>query len=183
MIPASTFNSPCWTTDADRLGSERPSTGFASFARTAECPHQRALNKIIRWVQSQPGLRSKNKALVNCIGELVKTDVSGALALAEFLAEGSRRDTMIAWLWMKATRLPSRNGSTSLGLPPEIMSPRKASWLWQSLSRTQTLGRPAFFPAATEVFINGHERPGSNPAARVNQFSCRGNFKLIALGR
>jgi hypothetical protein len=121
--------------------------------------HQRALNKIIRWVQSQPDSEAKNKTLVNCIGELVKTDVSGALALAEFLAEGSRRDTMIAWLWMKADPFAVSEWINSLGLPPEIMSPRKASWPWAKSFPNANFGRPAFFPAATEVLSTATNGP------------------------
>jgi hypothetical protein len=112
---------------------------------------QRALDKIIRSVQSQPDSESKNQALVNCITEQAKTDVSGALALAESLPEGSRRDTLIAWLWMKADLFAVSEWINRLVLPPEIMSPRQASWPWTMSFPNVNFGRAAFLPADTEM--------------------------------
>jgi hypothetical protein len=64
--------------------------------------HQRALDELIRWVQSQPASEAKNQALINCIGELAKTDVPAALAVAESLPQPALRGTIIARLWMQA---------------------------------------------------------------------------------
>jgi len=107
---------------------------------------QRALDKIIRWAQSQPDSEAKNKRLMSCIGELAQTDVPGALALAEFLPEETWRDPVIAWLWMKADPFAVSEWINSLSLPPEIRLPRKAAW---PFFQNANFGRPAFFPAAT----------------------------------
>jgi len=103
-----------------------------AFNWVCQLPHadsrQRALDSIIRLVQSQPESDSKNKALVDCIGELAKMDVSGALTLAEFLPEGPGRDTIMVSLWLKADWFAVPEWFNNLAVPPDIMPPRKASW-------------------------------------------------------
>ena len=111
---------------------------------------QRALNKIIRWVQSQPDSESRNKALLNCIDELAKTDVSGALALAESLPEGIAGATrLIAWLWIKPTRLPSRNGSAAWFCRQKSCRHAKLHGHGRFLPKPN-FGRPALLPPPTE---------------------------------
>ena len=125
--------------------------------------HQRALDKIIRWVQSQPDSETKNRALINCIDELTKTDVPAAFALAESLPEGAWRGTMIARLWMKAGPFAVSDWINNLGLPPEIMSPRKASWPWTKSFQKANFGRPAFFPAANGMLSMATNGPVQVP--------------------
>jgi hypothetical protein len=98
---------------------------------------QRALDSIIRLAQSQPESESKNKALVDCIGELAKTDVPGALTLAEFLPEGFGRDTILASLFLKADLFAVPEWINGLVLPPEIMSPRNDSLPWTKSFRNE----------------------------------------------
>jgi hypothetical protein len=109
---------------------------------------QRALDKIIHWVQSQPDSETRNRALLNCIDELAKTDVPGALDLTESLPAGPRRDTMVIRLWMKSDPFAVSDWINSLTLPPEIMQPRTAHWQRTKLLLTENPGRPAFSPEA-----------------------------------
>ena len=88
---------------------------------------QRALDKIIRRVQSQPDSAARNQRLANCLGELAKTDFSSALTLAESLPEGSWRDTMIELVWMNSGPFAVSDWINSLLLPPDIMSLREVS--------------------------------------------------------
>jgi uncharacterized coiled-coil DUF342 family protein len=112
---------------------------------------QRALDSIIRSLHSQPDSESKNQALEDCIGELAKTDVPGALNLAEFLPEGFRRDTIMASLWMKADPFAVSEWINSLVLPQEIMSPSEASWPWTTFFGNTNFSRPTLLPAPTEM--------------------------------
>jgi hypothetical protein len=91
----------------------------------------RALAKLIRWVRSQPDSEARNQALTNCIDELAKTDLPAALALAESLPDAAGRGTLIVRLWIQAGPLAVSDWINRLGLPPEIMSPRQASWPWK----------------------------------------------------
>jgi hypothetical protein len=120
---------------------------------------QRALDKIIRAVQSQPDSESKNQALVNCIGELAKTDIFGALILAASFPEEARRDTLIAELWLKADPFAVSEWINRLSLPPEIMSPRKASWPWTRFFPNANFGRPALLPSAAETLSTATNGP------------------------
>jgi uncharacterized coiled-coil DUF342 family protein len=93
--------------------------------------HDRALAKLIRWVQSQPDSEARNQALTSCIDELAKTDLPAALALAESLPDAAGRGTLRVRLWMLADPLAVSDWIDRLNLPPEIMSPRQASWPWE----------------------------------------------------
>jgi hypothetical protein len=122
--------------------------------------HQRALDKIIHWVQSQPDSEVRNKALINCIDELSKTDIPGALAVAESLPEGAWRDPMIVRLWMKADPFGISDWINGLSLPPEIMSLHNVSWPFQKAD----FGRTAFFPAVTGMLSTNTNGPVQVPA-------------------
>ena len=124
--------------------------------------YQRAFDKIVRWVQFQPDSEARNKALINCIGELAKTDIPSALALAGSLPEGDRRSTLIAWLWMKADPFAVAEWINTLGLPPEIMSPRNASWPWTKFFHNANFGRPEFLSGgagATDGAVGETNKP------------------------
>jgi hypothetical protein len=90
--------------------------------------HQRALNKIIQWWQSQPESDAKNKALIYCMDELGKTDIPAAFALAKSLPEDAGRGSIMVNLCMKADPLAITGWIDRLTLPPEFMSSPKASW-------------------------------------------------------
>ena len=121
---------------------------------------QRALNEIIRLVQSQPETEAKNQALADCLGELAKTDVTGALTLAESLPEGAWRNSVIARQWMQIDPFALWDGINRLNLPPEIMSPRKASWPGTKSFQNANFGRPALFPTAAEILSTATNDPG-----------------------
>jgi hypothetical protein len=53
----------------------------------------------LNWLNAQPDSGYKNELLATCVGELAKTDVSKALALAESFPEGIWRTTLIAGLF------------------------------------------------------------------------------------
>lgn len=108
---------------------------------------QRALDKIIRAVQSQPDSEAKQQRLVNCIGALARTDVYGAVAATESLPSEVRFDVKLACVWTKAASVVVRR----LGLPPEIMSPRNDSWAWPFSTSNANVSRPTNSPAPTEA--------------------------------
>jgi uncharacterized coiled-coil DUF342 family protein len=113
----------------------------------------------LNWVESQPDSESRNKALETCIGELAKTDVPSALALAESLPEGAWRCAVISsiagqtdpaavWTWFKRP-----------DLPPEMMRPRKASWPWSKFLPNPIFGSPVIFPVETEILPDATNGP------------------------
>ena len=102
---------------------------------------QRALEKIIHWVKSQPDSESKNKVLETCIGELAKTDISGAMALAESLPEGVWRSTVIVRLWIKADPFAAWEWINGLDLHQEILQPRVAPLSWTKFLLDSSFGR------------------------------------------
>lgn len=108
---------------------------------------QRTLEKIIRAVQAQPESEAKHQRLVNCIGALARTDLYGALAAAELLPSDARFGVMVACVWTKAAPVVVRR----LGLPPEIMTSREASWAWPYSVLNTVTNRPANVPAPAEV--------------------------------
>lgn len=120
---------------------------------------QRALEKIIHLVQSQPDSESKNKTLSICIGELAKTDVPEALALAESLPEGVWRSALIARLWMKTDPFAVCDWINSLDLPPEIMQPRKGTWPETQFLLNANFGSPIIFPVETDLSSNTTNGP------------------------
>ncbi len=106
---------------------------------------QRALEKIICRVQSQPDSETKNTALATCINELAKMNLPRALTLAESLPEGTWRSTVMAGLLN--------------GVPPAIMQPRAAIWPWTKFLRNSNLGRLAIFPVETEMLSTATNDP------------------------
>lgn len=84
---------------------------------------QRALEKIINWLQSQPNSELKSTTLESCIEELAKTDVPKALALAESL--GVWHSAIITRLWMESDPFPVWNWIHRLNLPPTIIQVQK----------------------------------------------------------
>ena len=121
---------------------------------------QRALEKIFRWVQFQPDSDSRNKALESCIGELAKTDVSGALALAESLPEGAWRSMAIARLWMQTDPFAVWEWINHLDLPPaEIMQRQKAPCPWTKFLLNSPFGSPIIFSVETEIFSKATNDP------------------------
>jgi hypothetical protein len=107
---------------------------------------QRALDKIIHAVQAQPDSEAKHQRLVNCIGALARTDLYGALAAAESLPREVRFSVMAACVWTKVAPVMVRR----LGLPPEIMTSREASWAWPISFSSAGTNRPAISPATSE---------------------------------
>jgi hypothetical protein len=120
---------------------------------------QRALNEIIRALQSQPDSEARNRALANCIGELAKTDVSGAWVLAQSLPAGAWRDALIVWLWTKADPFAVSDWINNLVLPPEIMTPRTTSWPWTKPLVNANFGRATIFPVETEALPSSTNDP------------------------
>jgi hypothetical protein len=110
---------------------------------------QRALDTLIRTVQSEPDSESRYQSLADGIGELAKSDLSGALTLAESLPGGVRRDTILASLWMKAETFTVSEWIYSLVVPPEIMASPKAAWPWAKPFWNANFDRPALLPAST----------------------------------
>lgn len=120
---------------------------------------QRALKQFSRWVKSQPDSESKSKVLATCIGELAKTDISGALALAESLPEEAWRSTVIVRLWIKADPFASWEWINSLDFPPEIIQPRTAPWPWEKFLLNANLGGLTIFPVEIEMLSNTTNGP------------------------
>ncbi len=102
------------------------------------------------WVKSQLDSESKNKALETCICELAKTDVPGALTLAESLPEGAWRSTVIVRLWIKADPFAAWEWISGLDLLQEIMPPRKAPLPWTKFLLNSNFGNPTIFPVETD---------------------------------
>lgn len=96
-----------------------------------------------RWVQSQPESDSKANALQVWIGELSKTNLPQALALAESLPESAARSTMIARLWLQTDPFAACDWLNRLGLSPTINPPATVAWPWTTL-------RPTTAPVETE---------------------------------
>ncbi len=115
----------------------------------------RALNKIIRAVQAQPDSETKQHRLVNCIGALAQTDVYGALAAAESLPREVQFGVKFACVWTKAAPVVVRR----LGLPPEIMMSREASWAWPFSSSNTNLSRSAIAPENSEAVSTATNSP------------------------
>jgi hypothetical protein len=92
-------------------------------------------------VKSQPDSESKNKVLETCIGELAKTDISGAMALAESLPEGVWRSTVIVRLWIKADPFAAWEWINGLDLHQEILQPRVAPLSWTKFLLDSSFGR------------------------------------------
>jgi hypothetical protein len=115
---------------------------------------QRALEKVIPWVQSRTDSDAKNQALEDCIGELAKTDVPGALALAEFLPEEARRNRVTASLWLKTNPFAVSEWINHLDLPLAIGRPRTAFWPWTTPLLNTNFDSPTNFPVETESSSN-----------------------------
>ena len=120
---------------------------------------QRALEKIIAWVKSQPDAESMHQALATCIGELAKTDVPGALALAESLPEGAWRNTLISSIAGQADPSAALKWIYSLDLIQEIMQPRKAPLPWTRFLLNSNFGSPVIVPVETEILSNTTNSP------------------------
>jgi len=120
---------------------------------------QRALDKIIRFAQSQLDATAKNLALLNCIGELAKTDVPAALALAESLPATDERDMLITSLWMMAEPFVVSEWINRFVLPSEINSPCQTSWPWTTSFTHAHFGRPALLPVAAGTLVTATNRP------------------------
>ena len=112
---------------------------------------QRARDRIIHLLKSQPDSGSKNKVFMTCIGELAKRDVLEAWFLAKSLPEGEGRETIVAWLWMRADPFAISEWINSLILPPEIMSLGDASWPWIKFFKDANFGRPEILPMDTNA--------------------------------
>jgi hypothetical protein len=84
---------------------------------------QRALEKIIQWLKSQPESEAKNSALANSLEILAKTDFLGALVLAESLSEAAGRDAVLARLWLNADAFSVWQWFNRLDLPQGILAP------------------------------------------------------------
>jgi len=121
----------------------------------------RALDEIIRLVQSQPDSETKNQALANCLGELAKTDVPGAMALAESLPDAAWRSPLIVSQWMQIDTFAIWDWINLTVLPPEIMSPRKTSWPWTKSFSNANFGHPELLPATTEMLSTSTNVPVS----------------------
>jgi len=86
----------------------------------------------LSWAKSQPDSDSKTKALEICIGELAKTDVPGAMALAKLLPEGDCRSMVISGLyneWATHNSKAATHWLESPDGPTEIMQPKKSDAL------------------------------------------------------
>lgn len=118
----------------------------------------RALDKIIRAVQVQPDSEAKHQRLVSCIGALVKTDFYGALASAESLPSSAQFGVKFACVWTKAAPEVVRR----LGLPPEIMTSREASWAWPFSVLNTNLSRSAIAPENSEAVSTATNSPVQN---------------------
>lgn len=108
---------------------------------------QRALEKLIRAVQAQPESEAKHQRLVNCIGALARTDLYGALAVAESLPSDQRFGVKLACVWAKVAPVVVRR----LGVPPEIMASQNDSWVWPISVFNTGVSRPANAPATAEA--------------------------------
>jgi hypothetical protein len=115
---------------------------------------QRAWKNIFRWVQSQPDSGAVNQALALCIGELAKTDVSQALALAESLPEGAWRTTVLSSIAEQADSLAALYWIKRPYWPQEFMQPREALSPWKKFLPSADFGCPAIFPVEGEISPN-----------------------------
>ena len=123
------------------------------------CFRQRALEKIIGWVKSQPDSEAKSKALETGIAELAPTDIAASLALADSLPEGDRRNTLIFQLWMKADPFATSEWINSLNLPREIMEPRKIQLPGTEFLPTSQSGILMSFPVEDGISSNSTNGP------------------------
>ena len=117
----------------------------------------RALEKIIRWVQSQPDSDAKNQALKTCMVELAKTDVPTAMALAESLPAAAGRNAMIAHLWMRSDPFAVWDSLNRLDLPPEMLQLEKAPQ--PKFLPHENFDVPKFFPVETEIISTTTNAP------------------------
>ena len=113
---------------------------------------QRALEKIIIWVQSQPDSKSQNQSLADCIEELAKTDVYRALTLIESLPEGVWRNRVISFIGDQIDPFATWNWIINSNLLPEIMPPRKTPSPWTKFLRDANFGSPIIFRLKPEFY-------------------------------
>ena len=112
---------------------------------------QRALEKIICWMKSQPDSESKNKALETGVDALAKADAPAALALAESLPEGIWRNTVIVRLWLINDSLAAWEWVNNLDLLQEIMPPQKAPLPGSKFLLNPNFGGLTIVPFETEI--------------------------------
>lgn len=125
---------------------------------------QRALDKIIPWVQSQPASETKTNALTSCIVELAKMDFPGALDLAaSSLPAGDQPSPLLLSLWQSADALAFADWFNRLTLPPEISAPRAARWQWTKLRLNENLDRATNISEATGMTAPTTNRPEPIP--------------------
>jgi Fe-S-cluster formation regulator IscX/YfhJ len=88
----------------------------------------------LNWVKSHPDSAAKDQALETCIGELAKTDVPRALALAESLPEGAWRSSVISALARQTA-------------PADTLK-------WTKFFQNSNSDRPIIFSMETDMLLN-----------------------------
>ena len=109
----------------------------------------------LNWVKSQTDSESKNQMLVACIRELAKTDVRGALALAEALPEGDWRSTAISSLASQIDLSAALEWIYSQDVLPETLVP----FPWTHFLLTMNFGSPTNSTVGSEVLSDTANDP------------------------
>ncbi len=116
----------------------------------------------LNWVKSQPDSESRNRALEICVGELAKTDVPAALALAESLPEGTWLNLVISSLAGQADPSAALEWINRLEAPPEIMQQPNVPLVplpWTKFLLNANFRSVTIFPMETEVLSNATNGP------------------------
>jgi predicted nucleic acid-binding Zn-ribbon protein len=111
------------------------------------------------WVKAQPDSASKDKALETCMGELAKTDVPRARALAESLPEGAWRSSVISSLAGRAAPSAALQWGNDLDLLQEIMPSRPAPLPWTKFLLNSNFVSPSIFSVETNILSNTTNGP------------------------
>ena len=112
----------------------------------------------LNWVKSQTDSESKDQMLTACIRELAKTDVRGALALAEALPESDWRSAMISTLAGQIDLSAALQWIYSQDVLPETLVP----FPWTNFLLTLNFGSPTNSPLETEVLSDTPNDPMQN---------------------
>ena len=111
---------------------------------------ERALDKLLGWVRSQPDSAVNHQRLVHCIAELAQTDLPAALDLAGTLPANAGRG-LIERLWLQAHPLAVAQWIARLNSPPETKPPHQASSPPAKFFPDANIADPAWLAAPTGI--------------------------------
>jgi uncharacterized coiled-coil DUF342 family protein len=108
---------------------------------------QRALEKMILWLKTQPDSETKNQTLATCVLELANTDYPKAFAFAESLPEGEERTGLISSLVRQTGQFANLNGINTWDVLPETIAP----WPWTTILFNTYSGLTNRIPQAVNI--------------------------------